>query len=65
MIGPSLQHEVLVRVVAGHAVLEFVGDDAQVVEAGVLDRDRERRVGEVGDLQLAVGDRRDHRRRAG
>ena len=33
-----LADEKLAAVVAGHAVLEFVGDDAQVVQAGVLDR---------------------------
>ncbi len=51
-------------VVAGDAVLEFVGDDANVVEPGILDCERERRIGEVGDFELVIGDRRDHLRRA-
>ena len=40
LIGPSLQHRELVAVIAVDAVLEFVGDDAQIVEVGVLDRER-------------------------
>ena len=59
-----LAHVILPAVVAGHAVLEFVGDDADVVEPGVLDGDGERGIGEVGHFQLVVGDRRDHLRRA-
>jgi hypothetical protein len=50
-----LEHEELVAVVALRAVLELVADDAQVVEAGVLDRQRERGEGEVAELDLVVG----------
>ena len=52
------------RVIAFDAVAELVGDDAQVVHAGVLDGDGEGGIGEVGDLELAVGERRHHGRRA-
>ena len=33
---------------------EFIGDDPQVVEVGVLDGNRQRRKRQVGDFQLAV-----------
>jgi len=32
---------------------KLVGDHPQVIHAGVLDGDRQRRVGEIGDLKLA------------
>jgi hypothetical protein len=57
-------HVELVRVVAMVAVAEIVGDDADIVHAGVLDCDRQRGIREVADLEFVVGDRRDHRRRA-
>ena len=59
-----LAHVVLAAVMAGHAILEFVGNDANVVEPGILDRDGERGIGEVGNFQFVIGDRRDHLRRA-
>ena len=61
---PVGEHEIFLGVVAGHAVAELVGDHADIVEAGVLNGDAERGIGEVGDLELAVGHRGDHRRRA-
>ena len=55
LIGPSASTRYSLRVVARHAVAELVGDHPDVVEAGVLDGDAERGIGEVGDLELAVG----------
>ena len=49
---------------AGHAVAELVGDHTDVLQAGILDGDAERGIGEVGDLELVVRHRSDHRRRA-
>jgi len=43
----------------------FFRDDAQVVHAGVLDRDRKRGIGEVGNFELAVGECRHHGRGTG
>ena len=57
-------HHVFLRIMARHAVLQFVGDDAQVAEAGIQDRDRQCREGEACDFKLVVGERRDHQRRA-
>src|SRR5262249_4123891 len=53
---------VIVGNISGDAVLKVVGDDADVVHAGVHDRDRQSREREIADLELVVGDRRDHRR---
>jgi hypothetical protein len=36
-----LSDEIFLGVIAGHAILEFVGYDADIVEAGVFDRDRQ------------------------
>src|SRR5262245_45381873 len=58
------EHEELVAVVALRAVLELVSDDAQVVETGILDRQRERGKSEVAELDLVIGKRGDHRGRA-
>jgi hypothetical protein len=58
------EHLEIVGAIAHGAVLELIGDDAQVVHAGVLDRDRQSRIGKVADFQLIVGHCRDHRRRA-
>jgi hypothetical protein len=55
---------VLLAEITRYAVLELVGDHHDVVEAGVIDGDGKRRVGEVGDFQLVIGNRRDHRRDA-
>ena len=62
--GGILEHEKLVGVVALDPILELVGDHPQVVHARVLHRNRERGKGEVGDLELVVGERGDHLRRA-
>ena len=59
------QHHELVAVEAHIAVLELVGDHPQIIHAGVLDGDRQRRVGEIGDLKLARRQRRNHRRGTG
>ncbi len=59
-----LTHKILLRVIAGNSVLEFVGNDADVGQAGIFDRNRERGVGEVGNLKFVVGNCRYHRRRA-
>src|SRR6476619_1120159 len=37
-----LADKIFLRVVARHTILEFVGDDADVIEAGVFDCDRKR-----------------------
>lgn len=57
------QHHVFFRIVVIDAVLELVGDDPHIVKARVLDGDAKRRIGKIGDLDLIVGERRDHRRR--
>jgi hypothetical protein len=50
--------------IAGDAILEFIGDNADVVEPRIFDRDGKRGISEVGDLQFVIRDRRDHLRRA-
>ena len=62
--GAVLQHHVLVGVVARRAVLERVGDDAQIGHAGILDRDGERRIGQQRDVDVVRGECRNHLRRA-
>ncbi len=59
-----LQHEVLRGEVAGHAVLELVGDHPQIGHAGILDGDAERRIGMVADLEFVRRHRGDQRRGA-
>jgi hypothetical protein len=59
-----LLHE-LVAVVASIAILEIVGDQPEVVHAGVVNCDRQGRIAEIGDIELAGSQGRDHRRRAG
>ena len=58
-------HHVVRRVEAVVPVLQFVADDAQVSEARILDRERERGEIERRDLDLAGRDRRDVLRRGG
>ena len=36
-----------------NAILELIGDNAQVAHAGVLHRQRQGRIGEVADLEIA------------
>jgi hypothetical protein len=50
--------------VTGHIALEVIGDRAQVVHFRVFDRERERRVGEQRNIQLACRNGGDHRRAA-
>ena len=59
-----LAHEELVGIIARRAVLKLVGDDFEIVEAGILDGEPERRIGEIADFQFVDRHRRDHRRRA-
>jgi hypothetical protein len=59
-----LEHHIFLGIVAFDAVLEFVANDAQVVQPGVADGDAERRIGEVGDVDFISGERGNHRRRA-
>ena len=47
-----LAHEEFVGIVAGRAVLKFVGDHFKVVEAGVLDGKPQRRIGQIGNFQF-------------
>jgi hypothetical protein len=37
--------------------MQFVGDDAQIAHAGIVDGDRQRREPEIGDLQFIRGKR--------
>ena len=58
------EDHVFLRIIAVDAVLQLVGDDPQVVQSGILDSDRKRGERQVGDFEFAVGQRRDHLRRA-
>src|SRR5262249_27537714 len=46
------------------SVPSLIADDAQILQPRILDRERERRKGEVAELDLVVRQRRDDRRRA-
>ena len=60
-----LEDEIFVAVAVADAVLEVVADHPQVVHAGVLDRERERRIGEGAHFEIAGRHRGDHQRRTG
>ena len=50
-VGENLESVVHI---ARSAVLEFVGDDPDIVHAGIADRDRQRRKRQVADLQFVI-----------
>src|SRR5262249_6167579 len=51
-----LAHEVRRGVVAGGAILNFIGNDAQIGQAGILYCKREAGVAEGGEVELALAD---------
>jgi len=60
-----LQHHELIAVVAMRAVLHAVEDDAQILHVGVLDGDADRRIGQIGEIEIARPERLQLLRRAG
>ena len=59
-----VENQIAVLEIARNIALEIVGDGAQIVHLAVFDRQGERRIGEQRDIELARGDRGDHRRAA-
>ncbi len=49
--------EIAVGVVAGHAVLEAVGDDPQIIHPRIDDAEREGRIGQRRAIEFAGGER--------
>ncbi len=62
---PVVQHVVVGREIARHAVLDLAGDDAEIAHVAVLDGKGQGRIGQLRDIEIARGERRRHLRAAG
>jgi hypothetical protein len=61
---PVGQHHIFLGIIVIDPVLQLVRNDAQILQSGVFDRNRQRRKSKIGDLELAVRERGHHLRRA-